>query len=133
MAVNSDPLSERRYSGTPRVANRLLKRVRDYAQVKGSGKLTMDVVENALKMEQIDTLGIDELDRSFLRALIKVYDGGPAGIEAIASDSKREIAAGFVASGAVTAILTGDDETLAAEGPALASALGKFGTGTAEN
>ena len=74
-----------RCRGTPRIANRLLKRVRDYAQVKGSGTLTQEIVDNALKMEQIDDLGLDELDRSFLRALINVYDGGPAGIEAIAA------------------------------------------------
>jgi len=74
-----------RSRGTPRIANRLLKRVRDYAQVKGSGLLTTEIVENALKMEQIDSLGFDELDRSFLRALANVYDGGPAGIEALAA------------------------------------------------
>ena len=79
-----------RSRGTPRVANRLLKRVRDYAQVKGEGKLTMEIVELALKMEQIDELGLDELDRSFLRALIRVYDGGPAGIEAIAATLGEE-------------------------------------------
>ncbi|UCG60262.1 MAG: Holliday junction branch migration DNA helicase RuvB [Phycisphaerales bacterium] len=76
--------------GTPRVANRLLKRVRDYAQVKGSGVLEAGVVENALKMEQIDRLGLDELDRAFLRALVNVYDGGPAGIEAIAATLGEE-------------------------------------------
>ncbi len=79
-----------RSRGTPRVANRLLKRVRDYAQVKGSGMLTTDVVENALKMEQIDHLGLDELDRNFLRALIKIYEGGPAGIEALAATLGEE-------------------------------------------
>jgi Holliday junction DNA helicase RuvB len=79
-----------RSRGTPRVANRLLKRVRDYAQVKGSGALSVSVVENALKMEQIDTLGLDELDRAFLRALADVYDGGPAGIEAIAATLGEE-------------------------------------------
>lgn len=76
--------------GTPRVANRLLKRVRDYAQVKGSGVLEADIVENALNMEQIDSLGLDELDRAFLRALVNVYDGGPAGIEAIAATLGEE-------------------------------------------
>ena len=76
--------------GTPRIANRLLKRVRDYAQVKGSGVLTTEIVENALKMEQIDHLGLDELDRNFLRALVKVYDGGPAGIEALAATLGEE-------------------------------------------
>jgi Holliday junction DNA helicase RuvB len=79
-----------RSRGTPRIANRLLKRVRDYAQVKGAGKLTVDVVERSLKMEQIDALGLDELDRAFLRALIGVYDGGPAGIEALAATLGEE-------------------------------------------
>ena len=79
-----------RSRGTPRIANRLLKRVRDYAQVKGTGSLTQDIVQNALRMEQIDDLGLDELDRSFLRALITVYDGGPAGIEAIAATLGEE-------------------------------------------
>jgi len=79
-----------RSRGTPRIANRLLKRVRDYAQVKGTGKLSREIVESALKMEQIDTLGLDELDRAFLRALVTVYDGGPAGIEAIAATLGEE-------------------------------------------
>jgi len=79
-----------RSRGTPRVANRLLKRVRDYAQVKGKGKLTTDIVESALKMEQIDLLGLDELDRAVLHTLAKVYDGGPAGIEAIAATLGEE-------------------------------------------
>lgn len=79
-----------RSRGTPRVANRLLKRVRDYAQVKGSGALTAGIVESALKMEQIDSLGLDELDRAFLRALANVYDGGPAGIDAIAATLGEE-------------------------------------------
>ena len=79
-----------RSRGTPRVANRLLKRVRDYAQVKGRGILSTGIVENALKMEQIDSTGLDELDRSFLRALANVYEGGPAGIEAVAATLGEE-------------------------------------------
>lgn len=79
-----------RSRGTPRIANRLLKRVRDYAQVKGEGKLSIDIVERALEMEQIDHMGLDELDRAFLRALINVYDGGPAGIDAIAATLGEE-------------------------------------------
>ena len=79
-----------RSRGTPRIANRLLKRVRDYAQVKGTGVLSTKIVDNALKMEQIDTLGLDELDRLFLKALANVYDGGPAGIEAIAATLGEE-------------------------------------------
>jgi Holliday junction DNA helicase RuvB len=76
--------------GTPRVANRLLKRVRDYAQVKGTGVLSTAIVESSLKMERIDPLGLDELDRAVLRALVEVYDGGPAGIEAIAATLGEE-------------------------------------------
>jgi len=79
-----------RSRGTPRVANRLLKRVRDYAQVKGSGILSTPIVESSLKMEQIDPLGLDELDRAFLRALANVYGGGPAGIDAIAATLGEE-------------------------------------------
>jgi Holliday junction DNA helicase RuvB len=79
-----------RSRGTPRVANRLLKRVRDYAQVKGKGVLSTEIVESALKMEQIDPLGLDELDRAFLRALVNVYDGGPAGIDALAATLGEE-------------------------------------------
>jgi Holliday junction DNA helicase RuvB len=79
-----------RSRGTPRVANRLLKRVRDYAQVKGVGKLTSQIVDSSLKMERIDELGLDELDRAFLKALIQIYNGGPAGIEAIAATLGEE-------------------------------------------
>ncbi len=79
-----------RSRGTPRIANRLLKRVRDYAQVKGAGHLSSSIVDSALKMEQIDELGLDELDRAFLRALVNVYDGGPAGIEALAATLGEE-------------------------------------------
>ena len=87
---NTLELIASRSRGTPRVANRLLKRVRDYAQVMGSGSLNTAIVEAALKMEQIDSLGLDELDRAFLRALVNVYDGGPAGIEAIAATLGEE-------------------------------------------
>jgi len=83
-------LIAKRSRGTPRIANRLLKRVRDYAQVKGAGILTFDIVESSLKMEQIDEKGLDELDRAFLHALADVYDGGPAGIDAIAATLGEE-------------------------------------------
>ncbi|MGB2985476.1 MAG: Holliday junction branch migration DNA helicase RuvB [Phycisphaerae bacterium] len=79
-----------RSRGTPRVANRLLKRVRDYAQVRGDGVLTERIVSGALEIQQVDTLGLDELDRQFLATLIKVYEGGPAGIEAIAATMGQE-------------------------------------------
>jgi Holliday junction DNA helicase RuvB len=67
-----------------------LKRVRDYAQIKGKGHLSTAIVESALKMEQIDSLGLDELDRAFLKALVNVYDGGPAGIDALAATLGEE-------------------------------------------
>jgi Holliday junction DNA helicase RuvB len=74
-----------RSRGTPRVANRLLRRVRDYSQVRSDGKLGVGVVEKALAIEEIDGVGLDRLDRGFLSALIDVYRGGPAGIEALAA------------------------------------------------
>ena len=79
-----------RSRGTPRVANRLLKRVRDYAQVRADGVLTEGIVDEALEVQQVDRLGLDELDRHFLRTLINVYKGGPAGIEAIAATMGQE-------------------------------------------
>jgi len=74
-----------RSRGTPRVANRLLKRIRDYAQVRADGNITPGIVEKALAIEEIDGMGLDKLDRAFLSALITTYDGGPAGIEALAA------------------------------------------------
>ena len=79
-----------RSRGTPRVANRLLKRMRDYAQVRGDGSLSERIVHEALEVQQVDGLGLDELDRHFLTTLIKVYDGGPAGIEALAATMGQE-------------------------------------------
>jgi len=79
-----------RSRGTPRVANRLLKRVRDYSQVRGDGGVSSKIVEEALEIQQVDALGLDELDRAFLAALIRVYNGGPAGIEAIAATMGQE-------------------------------------------
>jgi Holliday junction DNA helicase RuvB len=79
-----------RSRGTPRVANRLLRRVRDFAQVRANGQLTPGVVAQALEIQQIDDLGLDELDRSLLDTLIRVYSGGPAGIEALAATMGQE-------------------------------------------
>jgi holliday junction DNA helicase RuvB len=84
------PLIASRSRGTPRVANRLLKRVRDYAQVRADGTLTIDVVEKALDIQGVDSHGLDELDRAFLDSLIRVYHGGPAGIEAVAATMGQE-------------------------------------------
>ena len=75
----------RRSRGTPRVANRLLRRVRDYAQVKADGHLTPQVVDDALELEGVDELGLDELDRKYLRVIGRIYEGGPVGLEAIAA------------------------------------------------
>ncbi|HEX8324290.1 MAG TPA: Holliday junction branch migration DNA helicase RuvB [Tepidisphaeraceae bacterium] len=80
----------RRARGTPRVANRLLRRVRDYASVEGDGRLTLDVTRAALKLEGIDDRGLDDLDRGLLRTLIDMYAGGPAGMEAIAASMGEE-------------------------------------------
>ncbi len=79
-----------RARGTPRIANRLVRRCRDYAQVKGDGKLTSAIVEAALELEGIDSLGLDELDRKFLRVIFEIYAGGPVGIEAIAATLGEE-------------------------------------------
>ena len=76
--------------GTPRVANRLLRRVRDYAQVRGDGNVTPELTHAALKMEEIDQLGLDNLDRTLLQSLINIYHGGPAGIEALAATLGEE-------------------------------------------
>jgi Holliday junction DNA helicase RuvB len=74
-----------RSRGTPRIANRLLRRVRDYAQVRAGGRITDDVVGAALKLESVDALGLDELDRTYLRTIVSVYGGGPVGLEAVAA------------------------------------------------
>ncbi|MCD6043719.1 MAG: Holliday junction helicase RuvB [Burkholderiales bacterium] len=74
----------RRSRGTPRVANRLLRRVRDYAQVKGDGTVSKSVAEAALKMLDVDTLGLDVMDRKLLFAVIEKFSGGPVGVENLA-------------------------------------------------
>lgn len=80
----------RRSRGTPRVANRLLRRSRDYAQVRADGRLTDDAVARALEIQQVDELGLDELDRAYITTLARTYDGGPAGVEAIAASMGQE-------------------------------------------
>ncbi|MGB7158245.1 MAG: Holliday junction branch migration DNA helicase RuvB [Tepidisphaeraceae bacterium] len=79
-----------RSRGTPRIANRLLRRVRDYAAVKADGTLTLPVARDSLKLEGIDHLGLDAQDRAFLSTIINVYDGGPVGIDAIAATMGEE-------------------------------------------
>ena len=75
----------KRSRGTPRIANRLLKRVRDYAEVLGDGKITREIADIALAREDIDRLGLDRLDRRFLEMIIRGYNGGPVGLETLAS------------------------------------------------
>src|SRR5499433_445063 len=74
-----------RARGTPRIANRLLRRVRDYAQVKGDGLINEDIARRALDSEGVDARGLDRLDRRFLTAIVDHYGGGPVGLEAIAA------------------------------------------------
>jgi Holliday junction DNA helicase RuvB len=73
-----------RSRGTPRIANRLLRRVRDYAQVKGSNKLSLEHANDALEMYEVDAAGLDRLDRSVLTALIERFGGGPVGLSTLA-------------------------------------------------
>jgi len=80
----------RRARGTPRVANRLLKRVRDYAQVRADGKITETVAQQALGLLEVDILGLDKIDRKILRAIIEKFDGGPVGLETIAAALSEE-------------------------------------------
>ncbi|HEY5258230.1 MAG TPA: Holliday junction branch migration DNA helicase RuvB [Candidatus Baltobacteraceae bacterium] len=74
-----------RSRGTPRIANRLLRRVRDYAEVRADGAITREIADQALAREGVDELGLDRLDRAFLRTIVTQYGGGPAGIAAIAA------------------------------------------------
>ena len=79
-----------RARGTPRVANRLLKRVRDYAQVMADGEITEDVARDALGMLDIDPIGLDELDHRVLQTIIEKFDGGPVGLDTIAASISEE-------------------------------------------
>jgi Holliday junction DNA helicase RuvB len=80
-----------RARGTPRIANRLLRRVRDYAEVKADGGITRAVARDALKLEGVDELGLDDLDRTFLDTIIRIYSGGPVGVEALAATLNEEV------------------------------------------
>lgn len=91
--VNPDGIDEiaRRARGTPRIALRLLKRVRDYAEVHDSGVITKKTVDEALEMLEIDTMGLDTADKRYLTAVIEKYDGGPVGIETIAASISEDL------------------------------------------
>jgi len=80
----------RRSRGTPRVANRLLRRVRDYAQVRADGTITTDVADRALEMLQVDAHGLDEIDRRLLRTIIEKFQGGPVGVATLAAALSEE-------------------------------------------
>ncbi len=92
VAIAEDGAAEigRRARGTPRIANHLLRRVRDFAQVDGDGRITRAIAESALTRLGVDAQGLDELDRTVLRALIEKFDGGPVGIESLAAAVSEE-------------------------------------------
>ncbi len=92
MPIETDGALEiaRRSRGTPRIANRLLKRVRDYAMVKGDGVITREMADGALKMLEIDSLGLDAIDRRMLTAIINFFGGGPVGLETLSATIGEE-------------------------------------------
>ena len=84
--ISKDSIAElgKRSRGTPRIANRLLRRVRDYAQVHGDGSINIDITNSALKMYEVDEIGLDRLDKAILRVLIEQFNGGPVGLGTLA-------------------------------------------------
>ena len=90
--VDDESLTEMalRSRGTPRVANRMLKRVRDFAQVRGEGSITLDITRQALNAHGVDEMGLENLDREIIRTIIERFNGGPVGIETIASSIGEE-------------------------------------------
>ena len=93
ISIDKDAAIEiaRRSRGTPRIANRLLKRVRDYALVLGDGNITLKITKHALNTLEIDELGLDEVDRKMIETMIVQYNGRPVGIEALAASMGEEI------------------------------------------
>lgn len=81
----------RRSRGTPRIANRLLRRVRDYAEVKAEGRITLSVAQAALEMLEVDHYGFDEVDRKLLLTIIEKYGGGPVGVNTLAASLNEEV------------------------------------------
>ena len=84
--ISKDSIAElgKRSRGTPRIANRLLRRVRDYAQVHGDGSINIDITNSAFKMYEVDEIGLDRLDKAILRVLIEQFNGGPVGLGTLA-------------------------------------------------
>jgi holliday junction DNA helicase RuvB len=91
--IDNESIQEisKRARGTPRIALKLLKRVRDFAQVKGQGSITKALTNEALNMLEVDSLGLDESDRRFVKAIIEKYNGGPVGIDTIAASISEDI------------------------------------------
>jgi len=79
-----------RSRGTPRIVNRLLKRVRDYAQVKGDGVITREIAKSALELLEVDELGLDEVDRKIMISIVEHFDGGPVGLDTLAATTGEE-------------------------------------------
>jgi len=94
MSVDAESAVEvaKRSRRTPRVANRLLKRVRDFSQVRGDGTLTLDITRKALHLLEVDEFGLDEIDRRILEAIIQKFQGGPVGLSTLAAATAEEIA-----------------------------------------
>jgi Holliday junction DNA helicase RuvB len=92
VAIEEEGVAEvaRRARGTPRVANRLLKRVRDYAQVRADGTITREVAQDALALLEVDPLGLDDLDRRVLHTIVEKFDGGPVGLDTVAAALSEE-------------------------------------------
>src|SRR5262249_61087042 len=79
-----------RSRGTPRIANRLLRRVRDYAQVRADGRVTREVARAALDMLEVDSYGLDEIDQKLMRTILEKYSGGPVGLNTLAASISED-------------------------------------------
>lgn len=92
ISIDDDGIVEisARSRGTPRVANRVFKRVRDYAEVRADGQITGDVARMALDQLEVDSLGLDDVDRRILRAIVEMFDGGPVGVDTLAAATSEE-------------------------------------------
>jgi Holliday junction DNA helicase RuvB len=94
LKVDLDPTGAgeiaRRSRGTPRIANRLLKRLRDYAQVKAEGQITRDVADAGLRLMEVDPLGLDKVDHKILLSIVQMYGGGPVGLDTLAAATSEE-------------------------------------------
>jgi Holliday junction DNA helicase RuvB len=92
VALDDDAAAElaRRSRGTPRIVNRLLRRVRDFAQVRAEGRITVPVARDALTLLEVDEQGLDEVDRTLLRTIIDKFNGGPVGVNSLAAAIHEE-------------------------------------------